>query len=151
MSSEGFVINRIIAFIKANKNTLKSRFTEQYDEKTLPTLDRLADSLDDESFYQMIIKEFRSLTDRLYGLGEELNDYKQQEERLQPNDPAKEAIRDLIKACKKQYANIQGESLIEFMTNCGLLPNYAFPETGVKLQASVYSSQEKEDKKNNVA
>ena len=36
------------------------------------------------------------------------------------------------------------------MTNCGLLPNYAFPETGVKLQASVYSSQEKEDKKNNV-
>ena len=79
------------------------------------------------------------------------NDYKQQENRLQPNDPAKEAIRDLIKACKKQYANIQGESLIEFMTNCGLLPNYAFPETGVKLQASVYSSQEKEDKKNNVA
>lgn len=151
MSSEGFVVNRIIAFIKANKNTLKSRFTEQYDEKTLPTLDRLADSLDDESFYQNIIKEFRSLTDRLYGLGEELNDYKQQEERLQPNDPAKEAIRDLIKACKKQYANIQGESLIEFMTNCGLLPNYAFPETGVKLQASVYSSQEKEDKKNNVA
>ena len=145
------MVNRIIAFIKANKNTLKSRFTEQYDEKTLPTLDRLADSLDDESFYQNIIKEFRSLTDRLYGLGEELNDYKQQEERLQPNDPAKEAIRDLIKACKKQYANIQGESLIEFMTNCGLLPNYAFPETGVKLQASVYSSQEKEDKKNNVA
>ena len=70
MSSEGFVVNRIIAFIKANKNTLKSRFTEQYDEKTLPTLDRLADSLDDESFYQNIIKEFRSLTDRLYGLGE---------------------------------------------------------------------------------
>ena len=70
---------------------------------------------------------------------------------MQPNDPAKEAIRDLIKACKKQYANIQGESLIEFMTNCGLLPNYAFPETGVKLQASVYSSQEKEDNKNNVA
>ena len=55
MSSEGFVVNRIIAFIKANKNTLKSRFTEQYDEKTLPTLDRLADSLDDESFYQNII------------------------------------------------------------------------------------------------
>lgn len=37
------------------------------------------------------------------------------------------------------------------MTNCGLLPNYAFPETGVKLQASVYSTQEKEDHKNNVA
>lgn len=37
------------------------------------------------------------------------------------------------------------------MTNCGLLPNYAFPETGVKLQASVYSLREKEDKRGNVA
>ena len=150
MALESFVINRIIAFIKANKNTLKSRFAEQYDEKTQPTLKILADSLDNESFYQIIIKEFHSLADRLYGLGQEMNEYKEQEEKLQPNDPAKEAIKDLIKACKKQYANIQGESLIEFMTNCGLLPNYAFPETGVKLQASVYSSQEKEDKKNNV-
>ena len=151
MALESFVINRIIAFIKANKNTLKSRFAEQYDEKTQPTIKILADSLDNESFYQIIIKEFHSLADRLYGLGQEMNDYKEQEEKLQPNDPAKEAIKDLIKACKKQYANIQGESVIEFMTNCGLLPNYAFPETGVKLQASVYSSQEKEDKKNNVA
>ena len=151
MALDSFVINRIIAFIKANKNTLKSRFAEQYDEKTQPTLRILADSLDNESFYQIIIKEFHSLADRLYGLGQEMNEYKEQEEKLQPNDPAKEAIKELIKACKKQYGNIQGESLIEFMTNCGLLPNYAFPETGVKLQASVYSSQEKEDKKNNVA
>ena len=151
LSHENFVINRIIAFIKANKNTLKSRFAEQYDEKTQPTLKILADSLDNESFYQIIIKEFHSLSDKLYALGQELNEYKEQEERLQPNDPAKEVIKDLIKACNKQYANIQGEKLIEFMTNCGLLPNYAFPETGVKLQASVYSSQEKEDKKNNVA
>ena len=151
MAHDSFVINRIIAFIKANKNTLKSRFAEQYDEKTQPTLKILAESLENESFYQIIIKEFHSLADRLYGLGQEMNEYKEQEEKLQPNDPAKEAIKELIKACKKQYGNIQGESLIEFMTNCGLLPNYAFPETGVKLQASVYSSQEKEDKKNNVA
>lgn len=151
MSSEDFVINRIIAFIKAYKNTLKTRFAEQYDEKVQPSLKALADSLDNESFYQAIIKEFHALSSRLHGLLQELNDYKKQEERLQPNDPAKETITDLIKVCKKQYASIQSEVLIEFMTNCGLLPNYAFPETGVKLQASVYSSHEKEDDKNNVA
>ena len=151
MTSENFVINRIIAFIKANKNTLKTRFAEQYDEKVQPTLMGLEETLDNESFYQTIIKVFHSLADRLHGLLQELNDYKQQEERLQPNDPAKEAMKDLIKACKKQYASIQGENLIEFMTNYGLLPNYAFPETGVKLQASVYSSREKEDDRNNVA
>ena len=150
-SSEHFVINRVIAFIKQNKNSLKTRFEAQYEDKTQSTLKILFDSLDNESFFQNIYKEFQSLTDRLYSLGAELEEYAQEEARLQPNDPARETIKDLIKACKKQYANIQGESVIEFMTNCGLLPNYAFPETGVKLQASVYSSQEKEDKKTNVA
>ena len=150
MSSDGFVVNRIIAFIKENKNTLKTRFSEQYDEKTQPSIGILGKSLEDESFYQNILKEFHALTDRLFGLVEELNNYKEQEDRLQPNDPAKAALKDLIKACKAQYANIQSESLIEFMTNCGLLPNYAFPETGVKLQASVYSPLEKEDSKNNI-
>lgn len=151
LTSENFVINRIIAFIKANKNTLKTRFAEQYDEKTQPALRVLGESLDNESFYQIILKEFRSLADRLYSLCDELNEYKKEEERLQPNDPAKLVIKDLIKACNKQYGKIQDEILIEFMTNCGLLPNYAFPETGVKLQASVYSLREKEDKQGNVA
>ena len=151
MASDDFVINRIIAYIKANKKSLITRFREQYEEKVHPSLNRLGESLDDESFFQIVIKEFQALTDRLYALIEELNKYKMEEERLQHNDPAKAAIRDLIKACKKQYAKIQGENLIEFMTNSGLLPNYAFPETGVKLEASVYSTREKEDDKNNVA
>ncbi len=37
------------------------------------------------------------------------------------------------------------------MTNCGLLPNYAFPETGVSLEASVYAIHEKEDNEGNIA
>ncbi len=151
MASESFVINRIIAFIKANKGVLKSCFAEQYDDKIQPTLKILSDSLDNESFYQIILKEFHALVERLYSIGADLNEYKKQEEKLQPNDPARDAIKELIKACNKQYASIQNLSLIEYMTNCGLLPNYAFPETGVKLQASVYSTQEKEDKKGNIA
>lgn len=151
LAGKSFVINRIIEFIKLNKNALKARFAEQYDEKTRPTLNVLEKSLDDESFYQNIIKEFHTLTERLHSLIDELNEYKKQKSKLQSNDPSKSVIESLIKACKKQYANIQGENLIEYMTNCGLLPNYAFPETGVKLQANVYSTREKEDDKSNVA
>ncbi len=150
MSSQAFVVNRIIAFIKENKNTLKANFASQYDEKTEATLEQLAATLDDESFFQHIIKEFQTLADRLYALAAELNDYKVQEGKLQPNDPNKESLKDLIKACKWQYADMMGESVIEYMTNCGLLPNYAFPETGVKLEANVYSNREKADKKDNV-
>ncbi len=151
MSSPAFVVNRIIAFVKENKNSLKANFAGQYDGKTEETLAQLAATLDDESFYQHIIKEFQTLADRLYALAGELNEYKEQEGRLQHNDPAKETLKDLIRACKKQYATIMDESVIEYMTNCGLLPNYAFPETGVKLEASVYSTREKEDKRDNVA
>ncbi len=150
MSSPSFVINKIIAFIKENKNSLKANFAGQYDEKTQPTLRQLAATLDDESFYQTVIKEFQSLTDRLRRLHAELNEYKEKENRLQPNDPTKETLKDLIKVCNKQYASILGENVIEYMTNSGLLPNYAFPETGVKLEASVYSNREKEDKRDNV-
>ena len=150
MSSPTFVINKIILFIKDNKNSLKARFAEQYDENTQPTLQLLEATLNDETFYQTIIKEFQTLTDRLYWLINELKEYKESESKLQDNDPAKKELKDLIKVCNKQYATIQSENVIEYMTNCGLLPNYAFPETGVKLEASVYSDQEKEDKKGNV-
>ena len=150
MSSPTFVINRVISFIKDNKNSLKASFAEQYDEKTQPALAQLAGTLDDESFFQIILKSFHALADRLYGLDAELNEYKKKEGEIQPNDPAKNTLRELIKVCNKQYADILGESVIEFMTNSGLLPNYAFPETGVKLEASVYSQCEKEDKKDNV-
>ncbi len=151
MSSPTFVVNRIISFIKENKNSLKANFAGQYDEKTESTLAQLAATLDDESFYQHIIKAFQTLANRLYALTAELNEYKGQESRLQPNDPTKEALKDLIKVCNKQYASIMSENVIEYMTNSGLMPNYAFPETGVKLEASIYSSREKEDKKDNVA
>ncbi len=151
MALPTFVVNQIIAFIKENKNSLKALFAEQYDEKTKSTLSQLNESIDDETFFQTLIKEFQRLADRLYALIAELNDYKEQEGKLQPNDPAKEALKDLIKTCKRQYANLMDESVIEYMTNSGLLPNYAFPETGVKLEASVYSTREKEDKKDNAA
>lgn len=116
-----------------------------------PTLDKLFASLDDDSFYQLILKEFHSLTERLYQLNEELQLFKEQQNQLQPNDPAHENLKELIKASKMQYAQLMQESMIEYMTNVGLLPNYAFPETGVKLQANVYSSREKEDHTTNIA
>lgn len=149
MSDENFIINRIISFIKTNKNTLKTQFAEQYGEDVQPSITALAESLDDETFYQDILKEFQTLSDRLYALIAEMNDYKEQEQKLQSNDPARDSIKSLISATKAQYRKIMGEQFIEYMTNAGLLPNYAFPETGVKLEASVYASKEKEDYKGN--
>lgn len=114
-------------------------------------MNKLFETLDDGTFYNRLINEFSLLTDRLHHLGNELEELKNQKKRIQANDPALKQIEELIKATKKQYGQIMSESMIEHMTNAGLLPNYAFPETGVKLQANVYASRAKEDKEGNLS
>jgi len=150
-NDDAFILNQIITFIKNNRASLRSAFCEQYEQKTQAALNKLFETLDDGTFYNRLIVEFASLKDRLHHLCKELEDYDEQKKHIQTNDPALKQIEELIKATKKQYGQIMNESMIEYMTNAGLLPNYAFPETGVKLQANVYASREKEDKEGNVA
>lgn len=146
-----FAINRIIEFIKNHKTTLRSEFSIQYEDKTQDALKKLFETLDDGTFYNRIISDFTMLSNKLHFLGKELEQYNEQKKHIAANDPASNQIKELIKASKKQYGQIMSDSVIEFMTNIGLLPNYAFPETGVKLQANVYASREKCDKEGNIA
>lgn len=146
-----FVINRIIEFIKNHKATLRSEFSFQYEDKTQDVLKKLFETLDDGTFYNRIISDFALLSNKLHFLGKELEQYREQEKHIQANDPQLMQIKELISASKKQYRLLMNDSVIEFMTNIGLLPNYAFPETGVKLQANVYASREKCDKEGNIA
>lgn len=150
-NDKAFILNQIVTFIKNNKASLSSAFRSQYEEKTSEALERLFETLGDGTFYNRLINEFALLADRLHHLGKELEEYDAQKKHIQANDPALKQIEMLISATKKQYRQIMEESMIEYMTNAGLLPNYAFPETGVKLQANIYSSREKEDKEGNVA
>ena len=148
-SQKEFFVNRLISFIKNNKATLESEFRSVYEESTQEALSHLFETLNGGTFYNQIIGKFSTLQARLFHLGKELEQYKEQEKRIQANDPMLAQIKNLIKSTNKQYAQIVGENVIEYMTNAGLLPNYAFPETGVKLQASVYASHEKEDDEHN--
>ena len=122
-NQEGFIVNRLITFIKSNKATLESEFRSVYEERTQEALSRLFETLNDGTFYNHIISEFSTLQARLFHLGKELDQYKEQESRIQANDPMLAQIKNLIKATKKQYAQIVGEKVIEYMTNVGLLPN----------------------------
>lgn len=150
-NDEAFILNRIIAFIKSHKASLQSAFCEQYEEKTQDALGKLFETLNDGTFFNRLLHGFALLANRLHHLVDELENFKEQKKHIQHNDPALKQMEELIKATKKQYGQIMSESMIEYMTNVGLLPNYAFPETGVMLQASVYASRAKEDKENNMS
>ena len=151
LASDAFVFNCIITYIKSNRTTLCSSFSAQYDEAVRPAVAKVFESLDDESFYQRIFQVFASLSDRLHALSVELDILKDQKSRIQPNDPALKQIDDVIRSVKHQYGKIVETNVLEFATNAGLLPNYAFPETGIKLEASIYGSRAKEDSESNRA
>lgn len=148
-SSDGFILNQLIGFIKNNKTTLTTAFGSQYGPQTQDALAKLFDTLNDGTFYNHLINGFATLQERLYALGEELEQYREKKEHIQANDPLMMQLDELVKSTKKQYAQMVGQSMIEYMTNEGMLPNYAFPETGIKLEASVYASREKEDSESN--
>ncbi len=148
-SSDNFILNQIIGFIKEHKTSLTAAFGSQYGEQTQEALGKLFDTLNDGTFYKRLNNNFATLQGRLFALNEELRKYGKEKDKIQPNDQNMERIVNLIKSTKKQYAQIVDQSVIEYMTNTGLLPNYAFPETGIKLEANVYAKQEKEDAENN--
>ncbi len=148
-SSEGFILNQIIGFIKNNNTSLTTAFASQYGEQTQEALEKLFDTLKDGTFYNHLISGFATLRERLFALGKEMEQYREKKKHIQVNDPLMNQLDILIKSTKKQYAQIVGQNMIEYMTNTGLLPNYAFPETGIKLEASVYATQEKEDSEKN--
>lgn len=150
-NSKEFVVNQIVDFIKNHKTTLTVKFASQYTDEAAESLNKLFETLADGTFYNRIISDFAMLANKLHSLVKELEQYNEEKKQYQSNDATLVEIDELIRASKKQYAQIISENLIEYMTNIGLLPNYAFPETGVKLQAIVKASKEKCDNEGNRA
>lgn len=145
---ESFFPNQIVRFIKENRERLTTLFRTAYEERTQEALSKMFETLTDGTFYNHIIQAFSKLRERLLHLGKELNQYAEQKAHIQDNDPMLENLNGWIRASKKQKRNIEGESTLEYMTNAGLLPNYAFPETGIRLEATVTPTHEKEDHAN---
>lgn len=139
VDDENAFINRINAFIRQYKLTLMERFRKQYPDKTAEAMDKLAEYISDEGgLIKAIRSTFKTRALAYKHVEEEQNEAQAIKKKMQENDPNYADIIDRLSSLEKQKHNMQDEQVIEFMTNNGLLPNYAFPETGVKLKASVY-------------
>lgn len=145
LSDENFVINQILNFIKGNIDSLMGRFQNQYSDCSNESILKLFSSVSDGSFAQMILGEFANLCERLRQTRNRYGYLKHMMDELQANDPRKQEIKEEMRPLWKEIRNMLDENVIEFMTNAGLLPNYAFPETGVKLEASVFKQKPQND------
>lgn len=144
LTDDLFFANRINAYIKDCHVSLMERFRQQYPENTQKVLDDLYETISnpDGSFYSRVIDEFEHLIDRMEHIRAEKKELSDRLKQIPEND--KERRNDILnqnRGLRAQEKAIREESVIEFMTNVGLLPNYAFPETGVKLSATIYSKK----------
>ena len=140
LSSPDFFINRISAFIELNLEALKSAFSRHYSEETYQNvLIPMYGQFEDKSFenhveivFDRMRQQYLGLTSRIRAIQKDIDT-----RHLAKNDDEYKELIQQKEMLRRQRNAMKRRLVLEFMTDEGLLPNYAFPETGVKLSASI--------------
>jgi len=147
LNTAEFFPNRIISYIKSGESRLLNRFSEFYkpDLEDIKVLELLREHLLEESFYNRLRKVFEKLKTEyqyIYEKRQEIDEYIKINKLAETDDERKtlEAEKKALWGLKRL---LDKRSLLEHLTNVGMLPNYAFPETGVTLNAWVKDNQAK--------
>jgi DEAD/DEAH box helicase domain-containing protein len=141
LNAPDFLPNRLIAFMKANAADLFSRFHARYapDVSNPVVFTELQAQLSDDGLYSNLRRVFQRQQQEYQDVRQRRQDIDKiiRERYLAVGDPE----RDKLEADKKALAGLRKRfdqrQILEYLTNAGLLPNYAFPETGVTLDAWV--------------
>lgn len=138
-----FVFNQTATFIATNKLKLFASFKSKYNtEETTEAIRQIEMDLNAEQ----PIEYLKSIHDKLL---KELNYYygKRREieirlKQLPDSGPETDTLKAEKRAISGAIHNINSRNTIEYLTNLGILPNYAFPETGVHMNAQIISKVE---------
>jgi len=143
-----FIINRIISYIKSNELILVNRFIDFYKpdiNEESKVLENLKLFLAEDTFYERIKSVFKKVKEELISIQKKR---KEIDEIIKKNNlPESDEERKVLEGDKKALSGlrkiIEKRAILEHLTNVGLLPNYAFPETGVTLNAWVNANSAK--------
>lgn len=142
LTDDQFFVNRITQFIKDNFDVLASRFRKQYPDDIQPVLDELFDAVRSGSLEKRVLDEFENLIEQMEYIRKERKELKKRLDEIPQTDTERRAdIMNQNRGLNARLNTILEQTVVEFMTNNGLLPNYAFPETGVKLFATILNSR----------
>ncbi len=136
-----FFANRINQYINGHLAELEENFSKQYPgQGTQSVLSELFKSVEDGTMGRQVIEEFRQMLNRVDKIRREQKELRERLDQIPQNDTERRNdILDQNRGLRALERAIKEESVVEFMTDAGLLPNYAFPETGVKLSATIFS------------
>lgn len=138
LTSPDLFINRIIRFIAGRQDELYDRFTQLYtsDHISPEVFDQIKSHLMQGGFGNDLMRAFINLKLEYETIRHHLDQVQSAIEIL-PNDEERKNLETDRKLLLGQKRTIDKRSVLEHLTNIGLLPNYAFPETGVTLNAWV--------------
>lgn len=140
-------------------NSFLSLFSTDLDNNTRAELRRFAqgDKLSDSPMYERVLESFRSLKKQRDSLQESIKDLETLVKELEskPKDSSyDEEIKELKSeqiALRNVCREINKKDVFNFLSDEGLLPNYAFPESGIILKAVLYRKEDTEEKSENSA
>lgn len=130
---------RLCKFINEEAKDLEQSFRSQYTEDVRESLDELFETVKSGEFTKRITQEFQQLHDKYFWLIDRIREIRKYiaGKQLGETDPEWEVLDTQIRTLHKTRRVLMSRQVIEYMTDCGLLPNYAFPETGVTLDATI--------------
>lgn len=144
LTETDFFVNRLNTFIEKNQVVLCTEFLQHYSHHIGEQIfEEIRDALESGTFYTQLCRIFEHLKNELHGLEEKRKDLddKQKVLKLAKGDPLYDEFNREKRNLQGIKKSIRSRNVLEHLTNEGILPNYAFPETGVRLNAHVLAYQ----------
>lgn len=135
-----FVFNQVADYISNNKSKLFTAFKQKYTgEDALLAIQQIEIDLQADQPVQQLRSIHSLLLNEMDYYKKKMNDIDAQLKKLPNTGPDTDALKAEKRALSGAIYNINRRNTIEYLTNQGILPNYAFPETGVRINAQIIS------------
>jgi DEAD/DEAH box helicase domain-containing protein len=137
--------NKMLAWVTMNEADLRAKFLHRFHSNVLSdTRDRFALETTTELISQRIYQAVNEFARMLRDLENARKRLQTQLQSLDPtDDDARREIDQELYVLKGRTNSLGRTSALEILTDNGLLPNYAFPERGVRFYGSIYNKNKK--------
>lgn len=135
-----FIFQKIASFIESQKTQLYDAFIDQYIDqlgKESTSLLKIREDLNDGLITNDLTRIHKDLIAELTYFEKKRASVIKQLKDLPESGNDTVILKNEKRALSSAMANINRRNVIEYLTNIGILPNYAFPETGVTLNAQI--------------
>ena len=141
LTSLDFFVNQLLDFVFDYQKNLFDNFIKIYDGRVEDKIfEEIKTSVRQGSFQQRMVRVFEELKQELHFIRNKEQDIDNyiKEHNLGKDDQERIELVSFQKSLRSFRKSIENKLTLEYLTNEGILPNYAFPETGVTLKAQVY-------------